>query len=90
MVEFFLGGGAGQVIGYAEEACEEAVDIAIYYRDAFFEGNGSNGASGVGSYAGECAQGFIGGRKFSIVVGDYLLCAAMHVAGAGVVAQSLP
>src|SRR5206468_2256452 len=79
-----------RVGGDAEDASQDANDIAVENWLGLVEGNAANRAGGVAANAGEgkdCVEIF---GEFASVPGDDLLRGALQVANAGVVAEAFP
>ena len=86
--EFGLGGGKR---GFdAVETGDDTLDIAVDHGGGLVEGDGRDGAGGIGADAGQGQEGFAGGWELPAMVRDDGAGAFQKVAGTGVVAKTGP
>jgi hypothetical protein len=80
----------GAVFGEAEDAKEDALDVAVEHGDGFAEGDGGDGGCGVLADAGEGAEAVGGARELAVELALNELRGAVEEMGAAVVAEAGP
>ena len=88
--QFLVGGFFAGIFDDAEDAGEDADDVAVENGLRFVEGDAGNGAGGVTPDAGKGEDVVIVARKFAVMAGDNFPRGFLQVADAGVIAEAFP
>ena len=73
-----------------EQACDDALHVAIHDDGRPAERDGGNGCRRIVPDAGQSPKALFGGRKAAAVLPENDVCAVVQVAGAGVVTETGP
>ena len=89
-LHFFAGGGGGDIVEKAFVASGKAEHVSVHGGVGEVEGEGGDGGGGVVAHPFQPADAVVVGREGAAVVADDGLGGGVHIAGAAVVAESLP
>lgn len=88
--QLVVGGFVARVFADGKKAGEDANDVAVQNRRGLVEGDAANRAGGVAANSGQRENFVVGFRKSPVVHGHYFPGGFVHIAHAGVIAQSFP